>query len=253
MSIGRKIARVIAVVGVIGSLLGISATQVYAGSYGSCGTSGSGEYHSGEGVTAVRNGIYASMQVNDVSGVSVFHPCYPSDGSGKNASSVNIGFSYGSAWLEAGVIDCNHTDLSWPSGMCNSTPQVFVEQHGQAPWDYNLWDIGLTNYAAHSYEIVYNSSTGDYDFYYDGSRKLSVNMGSGLVPGQNNGYYWQLETQDVGDGLGTSTYAANIGQMELKQGSTWYYHGAGSSCDTISSQHHCVINGSYGFYGYTVN
>jgi hypothetical protein len=223
----------------------------FAGSIGSCGSLNDHAFISGEGPSAIRSAISASM---DVGVQANFGPCSPDDGWPKNVSAVMIGISYGGAWLEFGVINCNDTDLNWPTGMCNSTRQLFVEQHGQAFWDYQMWDLGTVDNAAHDYTIKYNTSSHYYDMYYDHNVIKSVNMGTGLVPTQTNSYYWQGETHDVGDGLGTISDAADIGQMStMTSDGVWHSHAVGSACDTISSEHHCVVNGSYGFYLYTTN
>jgi len=233
--------------------------NVAAASYGSCGTSGAAAYHSGEDPLGTRDGIKASMEVFRWTHQE-FYPCTPNDNAGINASASIIGMSasvlWTSAWLEFGVMACNHTNNgAWPFGLCNGQPKLFVEQHGAAFWDYNMWDLGeIADDNAHTYQILYNHSSGNYDISFDGTVQMSVNMGNGLVPTAQNTFYWLSETQDAGDGLGTVTYADNIGQMQTKvNGGSWSYHPVGSSCDATSSQQHCVVNGANGIYTYTTN
>lgn len=236
----------------IGSTVLVSS--VSATSIGGCSSSGSGAYQSGETFTGVYYAIQASI---DVPGSTEFGPCSPNDNAGINASSVNIGTGYGSAFVEAGIIICNHTDNSaWPSTLCNGGRHWFMEQHGQALWDYNMWDLGAADTSAHQIKIYYNNSTKRYTFVVDALVKGSVDMGFGLVPNQTNAFYFQFETKDADSGLGSNVagLSSDIGQMKTETpGSTWINHAVGSGCDLIATQHHCVPNGSYGMYAYTTN
>ena len=232
------------------------AGSVSAGSIGACLTSGVGSYHSGadELIRANVTGIYATLEVG---GSGYFGPCSPNDNQGTNASSANIGIQYGNAWLEAGLIICNHTDNgAWPANACNGGRRFFIEQHGQAFWDYNFWTYYNPSPGIDfPVKIVYNGNTHYYDIYFNNTLTGTVNMRSGLVPAQANGYYWQVETKDVGDGLGSLTTATNVGSMESYYDGAWRYHTiSGSSCPVLASgQHYCVPNGSVGFYAYTNN
>ena len=227
----------------------LSPVPASAASIGAC-SSGNATYASGENETGVRNGIQANMIVPSGAG-----PCTPDDNSGINAASANMGINYGNAFIEAGLIRCNTTNNSaWPASLCDGRLHFFVEQHGQFSWDYNMWDHGVASLGTtYQFTIQYFSSDKTYHVSVGALHLRSVNMGSGLVPQQTNGYYWQAETKDAGDGLGTVSAATNLGQLKTQFTSTWSLHNVGSACNLISSQHHCVVNGSYGFYAYTTN
>lgn len=242
----RSLSAAAAVVLVL-SLAMPSATL--AASRGGCTNGGSNQYHSGEYATATRNGISASIAVGYL---AVFGGCTPDDNNGTNAASANINIHYLNAWLETGVMACNSTDHGeWPAGLCDGGRHWFIEQHGQAPWDYTMWDMGQIANGAYTYSIIYYTSLSKYrvslnSFYSD------VDMGAGLNPNNSNGYDWQVETQDGGDGLGTISDAANVGQMKTLSGTTWVNH-AVNTCDRTDAQHHCVPNGTYAYYAYTTN
>lgn len=248
----QRLLALVASLTMVVSLTFTFAAPVLAGSYGACGSSGTNSYHSGEYAQAIRYGIRADIQVGLLAN---FGPCEPNDNSGVNAASANIGINYGNAFLEFGVINCNHTDNSaWPATLCDGNRHIFLEQHGQFAWDYNMWDWGTVDNAAHTYSISYSSARKVYELFFDYVYWGSVNMGTGLVPQQTNGYYWQAETKDVGDGLGTVSNATNIGQEATKlSDSTRSFHPVNGACDVIDAQHHCVANGSYAFYAYTTN
>ena len=234
-----------------------------ASSVGSCGSGGSNAYHSGEDPNAIRYGIAADIEVFrwTVSNPNNFYPCNPDDNAGTNASGANIGISHGllwaNVWVEVGVIACNSSQPAywgaWPLGLCDGRTHVFVEQHGAAPWDYNMWDEGcICDDNVHTYSISYYG--GKFNTFLDGVGLIAVDMGAGLSPTNTNTFYWQAETQDPGDGLGTSAKATNIGEMRTKLDTgTWSYHPVNGACDVLDSQQHCVANGTYGFYAYTVN
>lgn len=234
-------------------LLGSAGGVLAAGPIGACG-SGNATYQSGESAVAIRDGISASILVP---GSTFFGPCTPDDNSGINAASANINIHYGSAFLETGLIRCNTTNNSaWPAGLCDGRLHFFLEQHGQFSWDYNMWDEGIASTGvAYTFTIQYFRSDSTYHASVGALSFGHVDMGSGLVPAQSNGYDWQVETKDVGDGLGTVASATNVGQMKtlVTNSSTWSFHPVGTACDVISSQHHCVANGSYAYYAYTAN
>ena len=252
----KRLVSILASLALTISAFTVGVPVATAASYAAC-ASGTNTFQSGEGnnpIGTANYAIYASIQVPDSSN---FFSCTPNDNNGINASSVNIGIVYGSAFIETGIILCNHTDnAAWPASLCDAHRHFFVEQHGQAAWDYTMWDLGTgVTTSAYGIEINYNRSTSKYDVWIGGTLKKSIDMGLGLVPNQTgNSLYWQVETKDVNDGLGSVSAASNAGQLQYLDGaSTWHYHAVGSACDKISSQHHCVVNGSYAFYGYTTN
>lgn len=245
----RKLVSAFAIVAVI---LTMFPASVAAAAIGGCGTSGTGSYQStgANNVITVATAMYAEIWLP---GSSRFGPCSPNDNAGTNAASVNIGMNYGNAWLEAGVIICNHGDNgAWPATLCNGGRHWFVEQHGQFPWDYNLWLIpgtvptGVTN----TIEILYQAPY--WKVYFNGVFAMGVDMGSGLVPTQSNGHYYQVETKDVGDGLGDIGTALNVGNMEYYHNG-WIMVNTQEPCPIVSSQHQCHQNGAHGFYAYTTN
>lgn len=244
-----------AVAMLIASSLATAPSAFAAGPIGPCTSSSDTSYQSGEtDAGKVVNGVQADLQVPNSSN---FGPCTPNDNSGANVSSVNIGIAYGSAWVEIGILICNskgNTDI--PAASCNGSRRYFAEQHGQAFWDWNFWDLGQADLNAHTMRIEYNNSTGNYDFKIDGVVRVSKNMGGGLVPTQpNNSEYFQFETKDPGSGLGQNLngYSTNIGRMFTYYDGAWRYLGVGTSCDQVSVQHHCVPNGTVGMYAYTTN
>jgi len=249
--------KVLATLAALAMVFAITGTALASGPIGNCSSSGSNSYRSGEDTSIEHNdyAIFASIQV----GASIqFSPCTINDNSGTNATSAHIGISnpLGGAWVEFGVIACNHTtNGAWP-GFCDWSRHVFIERSGAFGLDYHMFDLGNIDTGAHDFKILFDIPLHKWYFYLDGVAVpgQSIDMGAGLDPSTADlTTYWQLETQDPGDGLGTQSVAANIGEQKFKNSTTWVYHDVGGSCDYADGQHHCVVNGSHAIYGYTVN
>lgn len=252
------------VLAVLGLLVGVLATAptASAASIGACGGSG-GTYRSGEsvGISGGIGGVYGEAYAN-----TPFGPCSPNDSNGINASGVQIALGQSAAWstsfVTLGLIRCNHTNNSaWPASLCDGQLRAYAEQHGAAPWDYNMWNLGVaTPGTAYALKIVYGCSghAGQFCWYISGVFKMAFDMGSGLIPNGSVVYAsWQLETHDPGDGLGNnvSGQSSGLGRIQYQKWSDklWYLRSVGSACDFADAQHHCVVNGANGFYGYTTN
>lgn len=243
----------------------LAAPVSAAGPIGACSSGGGNNYRSGEvaAVGAVK-GVYGELYAP--SNANGFGPCAPDDNSGINASAVQIGIAENAAWstsfVTMGIMRCNSTNNgAWPAALCDGKLHAYAEQHGAAPWDYNMWVLGLvTEGQIYHMKIEYGCAghANEYCWSTDGVLNLHFNMGSGLVPGNTGAQVsWQVETMDPGDGLGqnVSGRSSGAGRIQYKKNSDnlWYLRSVNGACDVINAQHKCVANGANGFYAYTLN
>jgi len=241
------------------ALLLTLAPSVSAASIGACSSGSNNGYRSGEttGQLAL-HGVYGEAYLPPQAGA-----CTPNDGSGINASAVQVGLSenIAGAFVTMGIIVCNHGDGSWPSSLCDGRQHVYAEHHGSTFWDYSMSDLGaITAGATKNLQISYGCSgySTSWCWFLNGNRIKTKDMGTGLKPTMTTvNASWQMETQDPGDGLGNNVSGQSVGagriQYQKNSDQLWYLRSVNGACDYASSQHHCAANGSYGFYGYTTN
>lgn len=242
--------------GLIAALTG----PVSAAVTGPCVDAGSTDFNTGESVFPVtRIGISADIAVG---GVNHFGACRPTDNAGINASLAGIMVQGNGGFIQTGLINCRYSNNPGmnDAGLCDNTSNnktyAFIESKGAAPWDFQYFNLGFYTPAegALNFTIQFNSAANAWDVLIDGYLKKRIyNRSTDVDPNQPIRVTWQFETKDRGDGLGSSSIAANIGAQRTKSpNGAWSWHTVGS-IDVTNSEHVTVPNGSYGMYAYTVN
>lgn len=256
----RRLISLFASLALVGGLLGAFAAPVAADSIGTCTSGSVNNYKSGEttGQLALR-GVYGEVYLAGAAG-----PCTPDDNAGANFASVQIGIAENIAggFVTMGITQCNTGSSSWPAALCDGKYNLYAEQHGSTIWDYNMWKLagGLTAGNVYDLQISYGCSghASEWCWFFNGTLMKTFDMGTGLKPTLTSlNASWQVETSDPGDGLGNnvSGQSSGAGRIQYQKNSDklWYLRSVNGACDTTSGQHRCAANGSYGFYGWTVN